>query len=170
MLLDLLLGVEGLVELGLVSFGQLIVSDLGVGHLVLEPAWTGLQIGLLRAPRARHGLVAGDWRRGWARLLRCHRRDLFGLDPRRVRGGVGSALDVLGRVLLALGDHAGDLLLDLRRLARVLELVRLIEVLGRSGVDGLADSGDERRLVERPGLGRRHLVDLGRAGLRGRLV
>ena len=55
----LLLGTEGLVELRLVTFLQLVVGDFGISQLVVYGAGAGAQLGLVRAARRRHGLVAG---------------------------------------------------------------------------------------------------------------
>ena len=117
---------ERLLELRLVRLGQLLLADLGVGHLLVGLVLAGREVELLgrrrlRAPRPRPGSgppgpaapapigvtglgTALDW------------------SGRRLGGG----LDVLGLPLLALGHQALDLALDLAGLAGLLVVVGLL--------------------------------------------
>ena len=67
-------------------------------------------------------------------------------------------------------DQALDLALDLAGLAGLLVVVGLLQRLRRLRLDRRLHRGDERLLVERPGLLGVHRVGLGRLGLPGEVV
>ncbi len=140
-------GQRGL-ELRLVGLLDLLVGDVGLGHLGVDLGRPGGEIGVRTRHGRRHGRGATDRRRRCADRLGRHRRDRLGLGLGRVRRGHGRVLDVLLRALLALLDEPAHLALDLAR-AAFLEVVGLLEVLGRRGLDRLPDGRDERRTVER---------------------
>ena len=126
---DVLLGVQCLGELRFVALGQLVVCDLSVRHLGVEGARAPGQVRLVGAPLGGHGLIAGHRTRRWPGLLGGHWRRRLRRYPAGVGGGGCSGFDVPGRVVLALGDHPGDLILDLGRFPRFGQLVGLVEVL-----------------------------------------
>jgi hypothetical protein len=89
-------------------------------------------------------------------------------------GGLGGGLDSLGRGLFARADLALHLPLDRIGLARVTELVGLVEVLRGLFRDRVVDRLDERGLVEVTRLRGVHLLRIRRLALgyfvvRGRL-
>ena len=169
-LLGLLPGVQRGGEVGLVGLGELLLGDALALHLLVDLDGPGGEVGVLGRPRAGHRAGGADGRSGRARVLGGERGDLLGLGLGGVGRRVGGALDVLLRVLLAALDEPADLVLDLRGLAGALEVVGLLEVLGRRGVDRLLDGGDEGLAVERARLLRAHLLDLRACGLAGDLV
>ena len=157
-------------ELGLVGLLDLLVGHLGLGHLGVDLGRAGGEIGLLRRTRLGHRAGGTHVGRRGARLVVDHRLDRLGRGLGLVRRRVRRLLDVLLGLLLAALDETLDLFLGLPGLARALEVVDLLEVLGRRRVDRLLDRSDERLLVEDPGLLLAHLVDLGGGCLAGDVV
>ena len=160
---------QRLLELRLARLSELLLADLALRHLLVGLVRAGGEVELLG--RGRFGRRArGRDRRGLARLLGRHRGDRLGDGLRLVRRRIGGRLDGLGLAVLTGADQARDLTLDLGGLPGLLVVVGLLERLGRLRLDRGLDGGDERLLVERPGLLGVHRVDLGRLGLPGEVV
>ena len=141
-----------------------------VRHLLVGLLLAGLQVELLGRRRLGHRTRGGN------RLppAPCCSGPIgvtgFGTALDWSGGGRGGGLDVFGLALLALGDQALDLALDLAGLARLLVVVGLLQGLRRLRLDGRLDGRDERLLVERARPLGVHRVGLGRLGLTGHVV
>src|SRR5262249_25483142 len=152
-------------ERRLVGLGELVVGHLRVGHLLVHLAWAGGEVGRRQRRLVRHGVGRVGARRDARRPVRGQRDDRLLLGSRGVGGRRRGAGDLRGGGVPARGDVALDLALDLVRLARVPELVRIVEVLRRLPGHRVLDRLDEGGLVERTGLGGVHLLRVGRLAL-----
>lgn len=166
----LLLGVQGSGELRFVRLLELLLGDLGVGHRAVQLTRTVGQRHLVGRLRRGHALRRADLRRRRAGLFFGHRRDGFGRGLTRIGRSLGGVFDALFGGRFAALDQAADLVFDPARLAGVFELLGLLHVFGRRGIDRLAHGGDEGLLVEVARLLVAHLVDLSGGGLTGDVV
>ena len=155
---------------GSLDFASCSSLTFGVGHLLVGLVLAGLEVDLLGRGGLGHGAGGRDRARPAPGAPGPERGDLLGHGLGLVGRRLGRGLDVLGRALLALGDHALDLALDLARLPGLLVVVGLLEGLRRLGLDRGLHRGDERLLVEGAGLLGVHRVDLRGLGLAGDVV
>ena len=117
-----------------------------------------------------YGLARPDVAWHGARLFLAHRRDRFGLGLAGVGGLRVGLLDRALGVLLALADQTRNLALDRARLVRFLEIVGVLEVFRRGGIDCLLYRVDERLFVKVARLLLGHFVDLTGGSLAGDVV